>query len=90
MEDWNMPQHKSAAKRMRTSAKNAARNRPRMSKVRSAIKKVRTAPDKEAAAAGLREAVSLLDRTASKGALHKRKASRLKSRLAKTVNAKAS
>jgi small subunit ribosomal protein S20 len=81
-----MPQHKSAAKRMRTSAKSRERNKPRQAQVRKAVKGVRTAQDKESAAATLKSAVSLLDRAASKGSLHKNKASRLKSRLSRTVN----
>jgi len=81
-----MPQHKSAAKRMRTNAKSAARNRPRMTKMRGAIKTLRGATDKETASAGLKEVSSTLDRAAAKGTIHKNKASRLKSRLAKTVN----
>lgn len=81
-----MPQHKSAAKRIRTNATSRERNKPRMARVRKAVKGVRTAPDKESASADLKIAVSLLDRAASKGTLHKNKASRLKSRLSKTVN----
>jgi small subunit ribosomal protein S20 len=81
-----MPQHKSAAKRMRTNATSRERNKPRMARVRKAVKAVRTAPDKDSAGAGLKTAASLLDRAASKRTLHKNKASRLKSRLSKTVN----
>ena len=81
-----MPQHKSAAKRMRTNATSRERNKPRLARVRKAVKGVRTAADKETAAANLKTAVSLLDRSASKGSLHKNKADRLKSRLSKTVN----
>lgn len=82
-----MPQHKSAAKRMRTSATSRERNKPRLARVRKALKSVRTASDKDKATANLKAAISQLDRTASKGSIHKNTASRLKSRLAKTVNA---
>lgn len=85
-----MPQHKSAAKRIRTGATSRERNKPRLAKVRKAVKGVRTAPDKESATASLRTAVSLLDRAASTGNIHKNKASRLKSRLTKTVSARQS
>jgi small subunit ribosomal protein S20 len=85
-----MPQHKSAAKRIKTNARSAARNRPRMSKVRAAIKKVRGATDKQSAADSLRQAYSTVDRTASKRTIHRRKASRIKSRLTKAVNAMSS
>ena len=82
-----MPQHKSAAKRIKTNARSAARNRPRMSKVRGALKKVRGTKDKETATASLKEVYSTLDRAASKNTIHKKKANRLKSRLTKSVNA---
>jgi len=82
-----MPQHKSAAKRMRQNARRRARNKPRLTRMRRAVKAVRTAPDKKTALARLREAVALLDKIAAKGTIHKNKASRLKSRLTKAVNA---
>ncbi len=77
-----MPNVKSAEKRMRTSAKRAARNRHVRSKLRTAIKKVRQADSPEAATAALREASSLLDRAAAKKVIHANKAARAKSRLA--------
>ncbi|MDQ3308572.1 MAG: 30S ribosomal protein S20 [Gemmatimonadota bacterium] len=77
-----MPNVKSAEKRMRTSAKRAARNRHVRSKLRTAIKKVRQADSPEAATAALREASSLLDRAAAKNVIHANKAARAKSRLA--------
>ncbi len=77
-----MPNVKSAEKRMRTSAKRAARKRHVRSKLRTAIKKVRQADSPEAATAALREASSLLDRAAAKNVIHANKAARAKSRLA--------
>jgi len=85
-----MPQHKSAAKRMRSNARRRARNKPRLSRMRKAVKSVRTSPDKETAAERLRATAALLDKIASKGTIHKNKASRLKSRLAKAVNSMSS
>lgn len=82
-----MPQHKSAAKRMRKSAAQRAKNRPLRAAARRAVSAVRTAPDKETAEASLRAAISRLDRTAAKRIMHKNKANRLKSRLTKTVKA---
>jgi small subunit ribosomal protein S20 len=82
-----MPQHKSAAKRIKTSGVRRHRNRPRMARVRKAVKTVRTASGKEAATGALLEAVSQLDKAGAKGTVHKNKASRLKSRLTKAVNA---
>ena len=85
-----MPQHKSAAKRMRTSATSRDRNKPRLARVRKAVRGVRIAPDKESATASLNSTVSMLDRAASKGCLKKNTASRLKSRLTKNVNSRES
>jgi small subunit ribosomal protein S20 len=85
-----MPQHKSAAKRMRTSATSQERNKPRMARVRKAVRGVRAASDKEAATANLHSTVSMLDRAVSKGCLKKNTASRLKSRLTKNVNSRES
>ena len=81
-----MPNVKSAEKRMRTSAKRAARNRQVRSRLRTAIKKVRQADSPEAATSALREAASLLDRAASKNVIHANKAARAKSRLTALVS----
>ena len=58
------------------------------SRLRGALKEVRAAIDaKDLAAAktALKETVSLIDRMASKGVIHKNAASRYKSRLAKAA-----
>lgn len=81
-----MPNVKSAEKRMRTSAKRAARNRQVRSRLRTAIKKVRQADSPEIATAALREASSLLDRAAAKNVIHANKAARAKSRLAAHIS----
>lgn len=82
-----MPNVKSAEKRMRTSAARAERNRMFRSKLRTALKKVRTADSAEAAAPAFREAASLLDRAARKRILHPNKAARAKSRLSARIAA---
>lgn len=82
-----MPQHKSAAKRMKTNVIRRNRNKPRIAKVRKAVKAVRSAAGADAATAALAEAVSQLDRAAAKGIIHKNRASRLKSRLTRSANA---
>lgn len=76
-----MPNVKSAEKRMRTNAARAERNRQFRSKMRTALKKVRSADNAETGAAALREAASLLDRAARKRIIHPNKAARAKSRL---------
>ncbi|MBV9774562.1 MAG: 30S ribosomal protein S20 [Gemmatimonadetes bacterium] len=76
-----MPNVKSAEKRMRTNEIRAERNRQNRSRLRTALRKVRQADSAEAAAPALAEAISLLDRAASKRVIHPNKAARAKSRL---------
>ena len=82
-----MPQHKSAEKRVRQSARRHARNKADISKMKSVIKKVRSSKEKEKAAAALKIAVKTLDRLSAKGIIHKNKAANQKSSLTKYVNA---
>jgi len=76
-----LPNTKSAEKRMRTNEIRAARNRAFRSRLRTALKRVRTANDSAEGATALREASSLLDRAARKRIIHPNKAARAKSRL---------
>lgn len=82
-----MPQHKSAAKRARQNAKRRAANRFHRSRMRTLIKKLRQATDKEQATTLLPEVKAYLDRLAAKGIIHKNKAANYKSELEKKVNA---
>lgn len=78
-----MPNIKSSKKDMRKSRKAAARNRAQRAALRTALKKATeggTAEQKK-------DAVRLLDRSARKGLIHKNKAARHKSVLAKKANA---
>lgn len=81
-----MAQHKSAEKRARVSARRAVRNAQLRTKMRSAIKRVRSAKEKEAAAAELKKTVKLLDQLAAKGVIHKNNAANNKSALTKFVS----
>jgi small subunit ribosomal protein S20 len=54
--------------------------------MRNAVKAVRSATDKEKAAAELRKTVKLLDQLAAKGVIHKNKAANNKSSLTKLVS----
>ena len=80
-----MPKLKSAKKRLRTTTKAQERNRAIRSQMRTAIKKVRSAPDKATAESALQSAISVVDRTARKGIIHKNAAARYKSRLSHFV-----
>jgi small subunit ribosomal protein S20 len=76
--------HASALKAHRQSLKNRERNRQYRSRLRSALKAVRAAidgKDVDAAKAALKDTVSLVDKMASKGVIHRNAAGRYKSRL---------
>ncbi len=80
--------NKSARKRERQNLKRRLRNKSTISALRTQMKKVRTAiqaKDAEKAKAELIKAESMLDKAASKGIIHKNKASRHVSRLSKQV-----
>ncbi|HTY38118.1 MAG TPA: 30S ribosomal protein S20 [Bacteroidota bacterium] len=80
-----MAQHKSAEKRSRQSVKRHVRNKAALSRVKTLVRNVRTAKEKEKGAAALKLAVKALDQLASKGVIHKNKASNQKSSLTKFV-----
>jgi small subunit ribosomal protein S20 len=81
-----MPHHKSAAKRVRTNEKARQANLAAKSRVRTALRKVRESAKRADAQARLLDAVSVLDRAAQKGIIHRTTASRQKSRLTLFVN----
>ena len=81
-----MPQHKSAIKRARQNVGRAERNKKRLSKVKTLVKKVRSSKTKEEASVALKNAVKYLDQLGAKGTIHKNNASNQKSRLTKFVN----
>jgi small subunit ribosomal protein S20 len=81
--------HKSALKRAKQAEVKRIRNKGYKSRVKKAVKDVRTAIDgnsPEQAEKSLKNAVSLLHKTVSKGAIHKNQASRKISRLARQIN----
>jgi small subunit ribosomal protein S20 len=80
--------HASALKAHRQSLKNRERNRQYRSRLRAALKDIRAAIDGKdltAAKAALKETVSLVDKMASKGVIHRNAAGRYTSRLATRV-----
>lgn len=85
-----MANSKSAKKRIRVNARRAARNKPFRTEARTFVKKAEVAiasGDPEAAQAATLQAVSVLDRVANKGVIHKNNAARRKSRLMAKYNA---
>ena len=80
---------KSAKKRVLVNRKKAERTKSIKSAVKTSIKKVEVAieaKDKEAAVAALQNAISTIDKAATKGVYHKNTAARKVSRLSKAVN----
>ena len=83
-----MPRHKSAKERMKTNARDTARNRAVMSQVRASIRTVRKAEKTAEGVSLVSRASSILDRAVSKGILKKATANRHKARLARSVAAR--
>ena len=76
--------HASALKAHRQSLKNREHNRQFRSRLRTALKDIRTAiagKDLAGAKNALKQTVSLIDKMASKGIIHRNAAGRYKSRL---------
>jgi small subunit ribosomal protein S20 len=80
-----MPHHKSAEKRVGTNEVRRQRNIAATTRMRNALKAVRTATTRSAGEAALKNTISILDRTAQKGVIKRETASRQKSRLSKFV-----
>ena len=80
---------KSALKANRQNVKRRENNRQMRSKLRTALKAIRAsldAKDLDGARSALSATVSIVDKMATKGIIHKNTASRYKSRLAARVS----
>ena len=80
--------HKSAKKRIRRNARVATANKSRTSQMRGSIRKVEEAikaGDEKAAMEAMKAAQPKIARSAGKGLLHKKTASRKISRLVKKI-----
>ena len=85
-----MANTKSAKKAARQTARRTTVNKASHSRLRSSVRKVEeaiAAGNKEAALAALKEAEPVIARTAQKGIIHRKSASRKVSRLVKRVGA---
>ncbi len=82
-----MPNIKSSKKRMVLERKANEANRQKRSALRTAVKKVRLSEDVEEARTLYQDAVSLLDRAATKRLVHPNRAARVKSQLARHLRA---
>jgi len=81
-----MANTKNAQKAMRQAEKRRDHNRLHAKTTRNAIKKIRLSTKKDEALRSLPEVVSLVDKLAKRGVIHKKKADNLKSGLMKKVN----
>jgi len=82
--------HKSAMKRNRQNQLQRLRNRSNKSKMKGVVKKLLEALEQKAgdqAQEALKAAIPVIEKTAVKGSIHKKNASRKISRLTKRVNA---
>jgi small subunit ribosomal protein S20 len=85
-----MANHRSAEKRIRQTERHTARNRARVSRIRTFMKKVETAiaaGDKDGARAALTAAQPEMQRGVGKGVLHKNTVARKLSRLSARIKA---
>ena len=86
-----MATHASALKAHRQSLKNREHNRQFRSRLRSALKSIRAAVDGNDLAGArnaLKQTISLIDKMARKGIIHRNAAGRYKSRLATRMAAR--
>lgn len=84
-----MPNHKSSEKRVRQSEKRRVINRSHRTKVRTYIKKLRSALEsgsQQDVAQILPDTMSVIDKSVQKGVLHANAAARYKSRLTVRAN----
>lgn len=81
-----MPNIKSAKKRVLVASLRNERNKAAKTELKTVLKKARA---EDATAEAVKAAAIKLDKSAGKGLIHKNKAARLKSRLAKKANASA-
>jgi len=80
-----VPIKKSSEKDVRRTARRRVRNVAVITRLRSAVKKVREAKTADEAAGLYKDAVSLIDKAATRKYIHANMAARNKARLAKVV-----
>lgn len=84
-----MANHKSAIKRIRQTETRRIRNRYHAKTMRNALKSFRSIKDKKEAEEKFPKLAAFIDKLAKKDVIHKNKASNLKSKLARQLNAMA-
>ncbi len=81
-----MAHHRSALKRIRQTEKRRLQNRYYKKAARTAVKNLRDLKDKAEAQTFLPKVISMIDRLAKRGNIHRNKAANLKSGLMRFVN----
>jgi small subunit ribosomal protein S20 len=82
-----MANHKSAKKRIRTTEKRKNVNKRIDSQIKTVVKKTLGSTEKEELEKLYKEAVALIDRSTTKGKIHRNTAARKKAALTKHLNA---
>ncbi len=80
-----MANHKATLKDVRQSRKRNERNRSYGKTTRNALKELKTITEKAKAIEGSPKVISMLDKLAKRGVIHRNKAANLKSKLAKSI-----
>ncbi|HJY63063.1 MAG TPA: 30S ribosomal protein S20 [Ignavibacteria bacterium] len=78
--------HKSAQKRARQTPKKTEYNKHYKARIRTAIKNVLNSKSKESAQIEYKKAITVLDKAAVKGIIHRNNAANKKSNLTRFVN----
>jgi small subunit ribosomal protein S20 len=81
-----MANHQATKKDVRQAAKRRDRNRYYGKTTRNAIRDLKDTKDAKEAAKQLPDVISMIDKLAKKGIIHKNKASNLKSKLTRRTN----
>ena len=81
-----MANHKATKKDVRQSTKRRERNKYYGKTTRNAIRDLKVVEGKAAAGKELPDVISMIDKLAKRGIIHKNKASNLKSKLTRRVN----
>jgi len=81
-----MANHKSAKKRIRTTARKRLSNRLHAKTMRNSLRDFRALTEKTTMEETMPSVIEKIDKLAKKGVIHKNKASNLKSKLMKKTN----
>ena len=79
---------KSSEKDIRRTGRRTAANQARLTRIKTAVRAVKDADNRDAAVTALRAVSALLDRAGKNGLLHRNTADRQKSRLSRSVNSR--